>query len=869
MASVTPGKFHLVVVSVLLTATTLAPSVTEAQNKIDTKRPIDVRGDKRDGEEWEIEQRQRWWIESRGLKQQQNAGQLRRTAIRTSRAQAILRSKANIAAGAVWRELGPSSMRMGNWAIGRVSGRINTITPHPTNDKIVYVGSANGGLWKSIDAGVGWTPIFADVGSQSIGAIHVESGTPQNVWAGTGDRNDGECSGYLSDGVFLSTNGGDTWSSRSNGMPLSTISSLITLPANANTVLAAGFGDRCNQGGDSNGGIYRSTDKGATWTQVMDRKVEDLVTIPGTNTVYASAPGSGVYRSTDGGATWTLLGANNTSSRMRLAVAPSNTSVIYALTTNTLYRSDNAGSTWTSVNSTACDGQCGYNLTLTVHPTSPQTLIIGAILLRRSIDGGVTFTTLTNRWGSTQQVHQDTHVVRYSRNDTNRIWVGSDGGIWRSDDDTRSWVNMNANLNITQYYDIVVHPTDPNIIFGGAQDNSSSIRTSSNIWDLTVVNGDGFMNTIDDTNASIVFQNGYPSGQNADSRPSVYRSTQSGAPGTFKRMSPNGLTGGGFPWVTPTDVAGGYHFIGGDYISRAITSSGTMNWNTISPKLNGTASVITAKKIGTNIHTYAGTRNGKIYYNGNAGNADLVEMTGNLPAARVSDIAIDPTNGARAYVALSRFSGPKLYRTTSGGGTWSELGAGLPNIPANAVTIDPLNLNRIFVGTDIGVYESLDGGVNFAPMGTGMPTGLIISDLEVDNSPHVLTAGTYGRGAWQIDLSSNALQTYSSSTDVTISDNSTVESTITVSNRTGNGSATTPVTVEILHTYIGDLKAELVAPDGSVYVLHNRSGGSADNINTTYSVNLSSEALNGIWRLRVNDNAAQDVGRIDRWSIIF
>jgi PKD repeat protein len=934
----------------------IAPGTADAQQKRnDPLRAPDARGDKTNGEAWQIEQRRRWWIESRGLKNNGNAARQRRAALNVMRNQILRQARTGRSVGtraqiAPWRELGPSSMKMGNWVMGRVAGRINAVTPHPTNDSIVYIGAANGGVWKTTDAGVNWTPTFVNVGSQSISAIHVEAGTPQNVWAGTGDRFDGDCSGYLSDGVFLSTDGGINWSPRNSGMSLSTITSLVTQANNANVVLAAGFGDRCNQGGDANGGIYRSTDKGASWTQVMDRKVEDLVALPGTSTVLASAPGSGVYRSSDGGATWTLLGAANTASRMRLAVAPSNPSVIYALTNTNLYRSDNAGSTWSSISTSACDGQCTYNLSLGVHPTNPQTIIVGAIRPRRSTNGGSAFTTLTNTWGSSQQVHQDTHVVRYSLNDANRIWVGGDGGLWRSDNGASSWVNMNANLNITQYYDIVVHPTDPNIVFGGAQDNSSSRRTTSNVWDLTFVNGDGFMNAIDDSNAAIVFQNGYPSG----STPSIYRSTQSGAPGTFAAAGSNGLTGGGFPWVTPTDVAGGYHFVGGYYVSRALTSASTMSWTTISPRVSGTVSVITAKKIGSSVHVYAGTDSGKIYYSANGASTSVADVSGALPTGRISDVAIDPTNGSRAFVTRASFSGSKLYRTTSGGGTWTALGTGLPNIPANTVVIDPLNLQRVFVGTDIGVYESVDGGANFAPFSDGMPAGLVVSDLEIDNSPHVLTAGTYGRGAWQTTLSSGAntppvanfthsangltvaftdtstdangtiasrswnfgdsttstaanpsktyttagtytvtltvtdndgatnttsksvtvsstggTQTYTNSGDYTISDNATVESPITVSGRTGNGQASTPVAVNIVHTYIGDLKVDLVAPDGSIYVLHNRAGGSADNINQTYTVNLSGEALNGTWKLRVNDNYANDVGYINSWSITF
>lgn len=935
------------------------------------------RGGKAKGDEsWEIEQRKRWWIESRGLDKIRHARSSRAKAIRELKYETAQRAAIDMAANEVWRELGPSSMRMGNWVMGRVSGRINAIAPHPGDDNTVYIGSANGGVWKTVDAGASWSAMFAQMASQSIGSLFVEPGSPSNVWAGTGDKNDGDCAGYLSDGVFLSSDGGATWTARNGSgtgaMNLSVVSSIKVLPTNSNVILAGGFGDRCNGTGDTNGGLYRSTDRGVTWAQVMDRTVEDVVTIAGSSTVYASAPGAGVYKSTDGGATWTLAGLTNNTGRLRLAAAPSNSAVLYALSTSTLYRTDNGGTSWSTVNTSACDGQCWYNLTLDVHPTDPMTVITGSIRPRRSTNGGSTFTVLTNTWGSSQQVHQDTHVVLYSRNNASRFWVGSDGGVWRTDSAGTSWANMNSNLNITQYYDIVVHPTDPAVVFGGAQDNSSSRRVDSNVWDLTVVNGDGFMNAIDATNTNIVFQNGYPSG----STPSIYRSTQAGAPGTFSQQGSSGLTGGGFPWVTPADVAGGYHFVGGNYISRANAGAATMTWTTISPQLSGQASVIAAMKNGTALPVYAGSSNGAIYYSANAATTNLANVTGNYPGGRVSDIAADPANPSRVFVTRSAFGGAKLYRSTTAGTTWAAVGSGLPDIPANTVAIDPINANRIFVGTDVGVYESVDGGDTFYAFSTGLPAGLVVTDLEVDNSPHVLTAGTYGRGAWQMDLeggTGNALgngvpvtgiggaagssqfwtmdvpagatnlkfttsggtgdadlyvkfgsqpsttvndcksegsttaetcniataqagtyhvlvygysafsdmsltgsytvnnaQTYTNGTDYAIGDNTTVESSIAVSGRSGNAPSNAKVDVDITHTYRGDLRIELVAPDGSAYLLKDYSSNdSADNVVASYTVNLSSEPLNGTWKLRVSDNAANDVGTINSWSVTF
>ncbi|MGH3996423.1 MAG: PKD domain-containing protein, partial [Pseudonocardiaceae bacterium] len=201
----------------------------------------------------------------------------------------------------------------------------------------------------------------------------------------------------------------------------------------------------------------------------------------------------------------------------------------------------------------------------------------------------------------------------------------------------------------------------------------------------------------------------------------------------------------------PAAVAGGYHFVGSTRVFRAL-ASGSMCWTDISGVVSGTVRVITPLKVGSAVHTYAGTTAGAIYYSANAAGTNLANVTGNYPGGSVSDIAIDPTNPSRVFVTRSAFGGSKLYRSTTAGGTWTAMGSGLPDIPASSVAIDPLNVSRIFVGTDVGVFESTGGGANYFAYSPGPPQGLVVSDLEIDNSPHMLTAGTYGRGAWQINL---------------------------------------------------------------------------------------------------------------------
>ncbi|NMO13946.1 PKD domain-containing protein [Pyxidicoccus fallax] len=314
---------------------------------------------------------------------------------------------------------------------------------------------------------------------------------------------------------------------------------------------------------------------------------------------------------------------------------------------------------------------------------------------------------------------------------------------------------MNSNLNVTQFYDLAVHPNNADTVFGGAQDNSSLRRTTSPVWDLTFVSGDGFMNAVDPTNTNIVFQTSYPS----SSLPSIYRSTTGGVPNSFSKLPTTGITASSnFPWVTPMAVASNRIFVAGDTVYRGTTSASPMTWTAISANLGARVSVITPMQTGTTIPAYVGTSTGAIHATADAAAATVTwtNVTGNYPGGNVSDVAMTPGNRLRVFVTRAAFGGNKLFRSTTGGTTWAAVGAGLPNVPANSVAIDPVDTNRVFVGTDVGVYESTDGGDSFIPFSAGLPLGLVVMDLEVDDSPHVLVAGTYGRGAWKVNLTSGA-----------------------------------------------------------------------------------------------------------------
>jgi len=725
-------------------------------------------GDKSEGEDEAIQRRIEWFAEARGLDENPSARAQRAQAVKHLRDQVARGMPASLAAES-WQPLGPEGMTMLDWDMGRVIGRVTALAVDPADETHLFLGAAAGGLWRSNDGGDSWTQLFDGIGTESIGSILMEPGNPAHVWVGTGEAFAG-CLDYFGLGLFYSSDGGDTFEPRNGSgataMPLSFITALAQSPADPNVLIVGGQG-HCNENGSSSsGGLYRTADGGQTWSFVLaSTGARDIIFDPNdANVVYAQVRAKGVYKSTDAGVNWTRLEngipINGSAGYGRIAMAPSNASILYALLGPTsgaelmLYRTDDAGATWTLVNSNACEGQCYYNLTLDVHPTDPDRLLVGTIRPAMSINGGVTLTILTSGWGPAQKVHQDTHIVRFSKNDGDRFWIGSDGGLWRSDDAGGTFKNLNANLEITQFYDIAIDPVDPDRVYGGAQDNSSSMRDGDQLWNVTEVTGDGFMNAVDAHAPQRVFQTSYPNGGAM-----IILSTDHGAPYSFNWVSQAGQDGSEpFPWVTPLVTGAGSIFVGSNRVYRAaiVDDAGAYSWTAISDNLTGNATasigvLVTAEDGGgAALRLVAGTANGKIWTTDDALAATPVwtDLTGSYPGGNVSDIAVDANDLTRVFVTRSVFPAPHLLRSVAGG-DWEAIGDGLPTIPANSVAIDPLDGERIFVGTDIGVYESTDGGATFAPMMIGLPLGMVVTDLEVAAEPHTLVAGTYGRGAWK------------------------------------------------------------------------------------------------------------------------
>ena len=658
-----------------------------------------------------------------------------------------------------WVSMGPSPSTFGGWTFGNIAGRVSSLAADWAGN-VLYVGTASGGVWKSENDGLSWTSIFDTAGTMTIGTVAVDPNDPNTVWVGTGENNQG-CEGYFGIGLLRTTDGGLTWESR-NGAggqtleDLSSFANIVVDPRDSDHLVTGGRIRGCSGGSSTTGGVYTSGDAGLTWTKRLSAAVYEIAQDPTVQDTFWGATSDGVYKSTDNAVTWIRQTASGLpasgTGRTELAVSPGNSSTVYVLfqSPNALWRTTDGGATWElrASGSDACDGQCSYNMVLRVHNTNPDIVIRGTVRNWRSMDGGLTWTDLSNGWGSSQKVHQDMHVLLMDPNNPDAFYTAGDGGLWKTENLGSSFSNKNGNLNITQFYAIGVDAQDPDVICGGAQDNSSLARTTSNLWSLQTVTGDGFVCHFNPFNPNYAYITSYPSG----GYPSVYRST-SGVLGGFGRITGSGsgiISGDRINWVTPyllDPLHPSTLFLGTHRMYRSINNGSS--WIRVGPSdLTNNSGSLFALEI-NRIHTdvlYSGSGSGRIWRSADGGD-NWTDITTGLPGRGVNDIAGDPENPDHALAVVGGFNTGHLWEWTAGG-SWVETGAGLPNVPANSVLM--LSTDDVIVGTDTGIFRSTDGGATFLPYMNGLPEGLVVTDLKYNPTQSMVTAGTYGRGAWQV-----------------------------------------------------------------------------------------------------------------------
>ncbi|AUP80955.1 discoidin domain-containing protein [Flavivirga eckloniae] len=622
-----------------------------------------------------------------------------------------------------WKELGPFSWtRTRSWNPGL--GRIVSIAVEPTQQDIIYAGSPGGGIWKSTDAGKNWQPLGDSMTNMSIWAIAIDPNNTNTVFLGNSAGQ-----------IMKSTNGGDSWSViRSvNGTPRS-----ILISPNSETIFVG-----------TTRALYRSQNGGGSFSRVLNDGAEDVAFKPGsTNTVYAC--GDSFYRSTNGGSSFNRItrGIARTE-RMKMAVTPANPDAVYLVqkyesSFGYLYRSLNGGQSFTvradystvSTNEVYFT-QASRDMAIAVSDTNADEVHVGGMNYSRSLDGGVSFTTLAgwNTPNDRSYVHADIEVLQYINGS---IYVGSDGGIFRSTNRGNNVTDLTQNgLAVRQYYRIGGAATDANMIVGGAQDNGTNIMNGTSRQFKEWLGADGMECFIDHKNKNVVYgttQNGklYKSNDGGNSIGSINK------PGNFSGE-----------WVTP--------FMGDPVNNRTIyvgysnlyrSRNGGSSWSNITSRINVGGRLDEMAVAASNNNYIYIAEDDRVWRTKN-GQADSPQWTevSNF-RGRVNFITVDPNDPERVAIATS---GSRVYESTNAGNTWTNIRGELPNISAQCLVYDDTEANGLYLGMQSGVYytnNNLDKWVSFSKNLPGVQT----TDLEIHYATRKLRVATYGRGIWESDL---------------------------------------------------------------------------------------------------------------------
>jgi photosystem II stability/assembly factor-like uncharacterized protein len=694
-----------------------------------------------------------------------------RAAVEQARLDRALASLGTSAGSLVWQQAGPYN----------IGGRITALAVVP-GGTTVYLASANGGVFKSTNAGVNWTPIFDAFSDFSIGALALEPGNPSTLYVGTGEAN-ASVDSYDGGGLYRSRDGGATW--QFLGLEATArIARVAVDPGNPGHVLVAAMGPQFSTSPDR--GLYRTLDGGATWSRVLSvtdstGACDVVFNARNPDTVYAATwerirrptyrraygPSGGIWRSTDRGATWTRLTSglppfNDNLGRIGLVVAPSNPSIVYAQIINGaaggyaglgMYRTTNGGATWTRRDvagfTTIFGGFGWYFGDMGVDPVNPDRVYAMGVNLRRSTDGGASFFEITG------SAHVDQHAIWIDPSNPDRIYLGNDGGFYWSTDGAASW-NKSLDLPITQFYAGTIDPSDPNRLLGGTQDNNTLITAGSPSGWYPILGGDGFQCVVDPVGPDTLFAE-YQFGSYGSG---VLRSTDGGA----NFSVPTGFsTSDRYNWNTPVVMHPRDHHIllvGSQRVYKSVNNgqaytpvSGDLTRNIPAGVVYSTITTLEISPADTALY-YAGTDDGRVWRSENAG-ATWSEISAGLPVRYVTRVTADPADPQVAYVTLSGFGLDEplahVYRTTDRGGTWTSIAAGLPDVPANDVLVDPADTATLYLATDVGVYATRDLGAGWFPLGAGMPAQAVF-DLTLHAPSRTLVAATHGRSQWRLDL---------------------------------------------------------------------------------------------------------------------
>ncbi len=704
-----------------------------------------------------------------------------------------------VSLGLQWRSVGPAI----------TSGRIADIAVHPGHRGTYYVATASGGVWKTVNAGTTYEPVFDGEGSYSIGCITLDPNNPQVVWVGTGENNNQRSVAY-GDGVYRSRDGGRSWEHL--GLPESEhIGKIIVDPRHSEVVYVAAIGPLWKEGGER--GVYKTTDGGKTWEQVLrddqgnslldaHTGVTDLVMDPrDPDVLYAAAfqrrrhvftyvgggPGSTIYRSADGGKTWEKAARGlpgGDIGRIGLAISPADPEIIYAMVEAAegggFFRSDDRGASWQKQSGYATSGN--YYCEIFAHPTEPNTVVAMDVFNQVSRDGGKSW----NRLGE-QFKHVDNHVIWIDPDDTSYFLAGCDGGVYESFDAGATW-KFHGNLPVTQFYKVEVDNTLPFYhIHGGTQDNfslggPSRTRNGHGItnadWYVTSL-GDGFESQIDPNNPDIVYAQ-------AQHGVLVRYDRKSGEMTSIQPQPADGEDSYRWNWDAPLAVS--HHQPTRLYFcaNKVFRSDDRGNaWTTISGDLTRQIDRNTLPVMGRIQSIDAVAKNQSTSEYGNIVAFSESPLNPELLYAGTDDGLVQVTeDGGKSWHAVGRFPDvpeftyvnmlvasrhdenlvyacfnnhkrgdfrPYVLKSTDKGRTWQSIHTNLPERgSAYSLAEDHVRPGLLFVGTEFSFFFTVDGGRHWKKLSAGLPT-VAVRDIAIQRRENDIVLGTFGRGFYVLD----------------------------------------------------------------------------------------------------------------------
>jgi photosystem II stability/assembly factor-like uncharacterized protein len=669
-----------------------------------------------------------------------------------------------------WISIGPTN----------IGGRITDIEIHEENPNTIYIGSASGGIYKSIDNAQSWIHVFKNAPVISIGDIAIDNNNPNIIYAGTGEANSSSFS-FPGNGIYKSIDGGESWH-QSGLIESAYFGRILVDHSNSNIIFSAVCGSLFSPG--PNRGIYRSQDGGESWENVLfvtdSTSAIDLVQHPtNPNILYASmwerirglnyrrsgGPSSGIYKTIDGGNTWVELtnGLPQTEfvGRIGIDISQSNPEILYAFYDKQMsgddensflgiFKTINGGDSWQQTNGQnleAMNRSFGWYFgQIRIDPINPNTAYALGVELAKTVNGGNSWEIIAGYFNS-DVIHVDNHALEFSTQQ-NKIWIGNDGGLYNTLDEGSTWNHFN-NIPLTQFYKMEIDPSNPEIILGGTQDNGTN-RADGNPdhWE-NILGGDGFYSEIHPDNSNIIYSE-YQWGQ-------IRKSVNAGASWSsigfeFRDDRKN--------WSTPflLDMNSPDQLIVGTYRIWKTVDGGNSFYSISDDLTQGddgtsyhTITCLAQSQLHSNL-LLAGTDDGRVHLSTEDGSWN--DISNDLPQRWITSVEFDPINENLIYSTLSGFRWDEeeahIFKSFDLGETWVSIQGDLPEFPVNCIVINPDINSHILVGTDAGIFGTIDGGLHWNVFGNNLPA-VPITDLKFHESTHTLVVGTYGCSSYKLN----------------------------------------------------------------------------------------------------------------------